>query len=151
MMSATMNWLGGMQFETNNRGLVTQIDATTDHGGKNLAPTPKELVMNAMMGCTAMDVVSTLQKMRQTIERYTMSIEVEKNKEYPIYFTRANLTFHLFGNIDSDKLIKAVDSSLTKYCGVNYMISKVCEITYDLYLNEKKIKSGKTAFTDPLA
>lgn len=149
-MAATMNWLGAMNFETDNRGIKTQMDATIEHGGNNLAPTPKELVMNAMMGCTAVDVVSTLQKMRQKIDRYTMSIDVEKNTEYPIYFTKANLVFNLFGEIEAEKLIKAVDSSLTKYCGVNYMISKVCEITYDLYLNEQKIKSGKTGFTDPL-
>lgn len=88
-MAATMNWLGAMNFETDNRGIKTQMDATVEHGGNNLAPTPKELVMNAMMGCTAVDVVSTLQKMRQKIDRYTMSIDVEKNTEYPIYFTKA--------------------------------------------------------------
>lgn len=149
-MSATMEWLNGMNFETDNRGIKTQMDGTLDHGGKNLAPTPKELVMNAMMGCTAMDVVSTLQKMRQTIQSYKMSIEVEKNTDYPVYFKKANLIFNLYGPIEVEKLTKAVDASLTKYCGVNYMISKVCEITYDLYLNDQKIKSGKTDFIDPI-
>lgn len=149
-MKATMQWLNGMNFETDNRGIKTQMDGTLDHGGKDLAPTPKELVMNAMMGCTAMDVISILQKMRQTIQSYTMSIDVEKNIDYPVYFKKANIIFNLHGPIEAEKLIKAVDASLTKYCGVNYMISKVCEITYDLYLNDQKIKSGKTDFTDPL-
>lgn len=149
-MSATMKWIRGMNFEADNRGIKSQMDATIEHGGQNLAPTPKELVMNAMMGCTAVDVVSTLQKMRQHIDAYTMSIEVEKNEDYPIYFKKAKLVFNLFGDIDPDKLIKVVDASLTKYCGVNYMLSKVCEITYDLYLNEKKIKTGKTDFIDPI-
>lgn len=149
-MSATMKWLNGMHFETDNRGIKTHMDATRDHGGEDFAPTPKELVMNAMMGCTAMDVVSTLQKMRQTISSYTMSIEVEKNIDYPVYFKKANLIFNLHGQIETEKLIKAVDASLTKYCGVNYMISKVCDITYDLYLNDQKIKSGKTQFIDPI-
>ncbi len=148
-MSATLKWIKGMNFESDNRGIKTQMDATLEHGGENLAPTPKELVMNAMMGCTAVDVVSTLQKMRQNIDRYSMSIEVEKNQDYPIYFTRANLVFNLYGEIEAEKLIKAVDASLTKYCGVNYMISKVCDITYDLFLNDTKIKTGTTNFTDP--
>jgi putative redox protein len=113
-----------MKFECHNGEHQTLIDATPEHGGLSSAPTPKELVLNAMMGCTAMDVVAILTKMRQDISSFSMEINAEKTKEYPVHFKTAELVFDLKGQLDGEKVIKAVDSSLTKYCGVNYMISK---------------------------
>jgi putative redox protein len=138
-----------MKFECTTRGMKSMIDASPEHGGEDTAPTPKELVMNAMMGCTAMDVVAMLTKMRQKIDSFDMHIEVEKNKDYPVHFIKAHLVFDLKGQIDIDKAKKSVDSSLSKYCGVNYMISKTCEITYSLKLNDQVIHEGQAIFIDP--
>ena len=148
-MKAQMNWHSGMHFSCHNGEHTTQLDATAEHGGSGLAPTPKEIVLNAMMGCTAMDVVSILQKMRQTIKSFNMNIEVEKTAEHPIHFKSALLTYELTGELDSEKVKRAVDSSMTKYCGVNYMISRSCEIDYVVELNRAEIHRGK-AFFEPL-
>lgn len=145
-MKASLNWLNNMQFSCDNRGLKTSIDAPKDSGGDDTAPTPKEFVLNAMMGCTAMDVVSLLRKMRQEINEFKMEIEAEKNLDHPIHFKHAELIYYLKGNMEIDKVIKAVDLSLTKYCGVNFMISKTCEIKYKIFLNEKMIKQGSANF-----
>lgn len=145
-MNAKLSWVDKMQFKCNNHGHELTIDATPEHGGQDLGPSPKELVLNAMMGCTAMDVVSILKKMRQEIISFKMDIDAEKNLEHPVHFKTAILRFHLEGPIDEEKAIRAVDSSLTKYCGVNYMISKTCEITYELFLNKKSIKIGSANF-----
>jgi len=148
-MEASLNWIKDMSFSCENHGFKTSIDALESHGGSGLAPTPKELVLNAMMGCTAMDVVSMLKKMRQEIGQFKMKINAEKSEGYPSYFKTAELIFDLSGPIDHDKLIKSVDASLTKYCGVNYMISKTCAITFKVYLNSELIKEGPVKFIEP--
>lgn len=140
-MRAELVWKSDMVFECDNSGLKTMMDINSSEAKKG--PNPKELVMNAMMGCTAMDVVSILKKMRQEIKEFRMENEVEKTLEHPIHFKTSLLTFHMGGDIDPDKAIKAVDSSLTKYCGVNYMISFSCEISFRIFLNGLEIKTGK--------
>ena len=148
-MKASLNWVQNMKFECHNGEHLTHIDATPEHGGLSSAPTPKELVLNAMMGCTAMDVVAILTKMRQDISSFSMEINAEKTKEYPVHFKTAELVFDLKGQLDGEKVIKAVDSSLTKYCGVNYMISKTCHITFKVILNNETIKTGPVQFIEP--
>ena len=148
-LTANLNWSNEMSFECDNRGMKSTIDAMADFGGKNKGPTPKELVLNAMMGCTAMDVVSMLKKMRQGLEHFSMTIEAEKNLEHPIHFKTATIFFHLKGSLDPEKAIKAVTSSLTKYCGVNYMMSKTCEIGFEVFVNDLPVYQGKAEFIDP--
>jgi putative redox protein len=146
MMKASLNWKNQMSFECLNRHHVSTIDVPVEQGGVDLGPTPKELVLNAMMGCTAMDVISILKKMRQLPTTFEMDIEVEKSTEHPIHFTRALLNFYVAGEVSPDKLIKACEASLTKYCGVNYMISKSCEINYVVMLNNTEIYKAKAKF-----
>lgn len=146
-MNAEMNWKRDMLFECDNRGLRTLTDATPVHGGKGEAPTPKELVLNAMMGCTGMDVVAILNKMRQPFESLRLTIDTTMTGVHPVHFKTALITFFVTGLVQPEKLSKAVHSSLTKYCGVNYMISRSCEISYKIILNGTDIAAGKANFT----
>lgn len=150
-MKATLDWIQGMQFRCDNHGIITQLDAAPEHGGDDSAPNPKELVLNAMMGCTAMDVVSILKKMRQVIGTFKMNIEAQKTTHHPTHFSSALMTYELTGELDGDKVIKAVDSSMTKYCGVNYMMSKTCDIEYRVLLNGEEIHRTKADFEVPPA
>ena len=93
-MKANLSWNTQMQFTCENHGIKTTIDATQEHGGNEAGPTPKELVLNAMMGCTAMDVVSMLKKMRQEITAFKMEIEAEKTLEHPVHFKCCDLLSH---------------------------------------------------------
>lgn len=148
-MKAKLSWVENMVFQCDNHGMISTIDAFKENGGQDKGPTPKELVLNAMMGCTAMDVVAMLRKMRQEFFEFKMEINAEKTTEHPIHFKTAELVYYLKGNIESEKAIKAVDSSLAKYCGVNYMISKTCEISYKLVLNDTVLKQGLVNIADP--
>jgi putative redox protein len=148
-MNAEMIWKGKMLFECDNHGVKSFTDGTLESGGDASAASPKELVLNAMMGCTAIDVVAILKKMRLEIQTFKMNVEAEKTKEHPIHFKTALLTFDLTGELRPEKVLKAVDSSLTKYCGVNYMISRSCEISYQVILNGEKIKHGEVNFAVP--
>ncbi len=140
---ASLKWNSEMEFVTENRGICNIIDATPEHGGNDKGPGPKELVLNAMMGCTAMDVMATLKKMRIKPDSFSMEAEAEKNDEHPIHFKKALLTFYVRGDLDEKKLIKATYLSLTKYCGVNYMISKTCIINFKVILNGAEVYNGK--------
>lgn len=146
-MNAQMKWIGNMGFEIDNHGIKTRTDATKDVGGEEKAPTPKEMVLNAMMGCTAMDVVSIMRKMRQVFDEFYLEIDAQKTETHPIHFKAAEIRFFMKGAVAPEKLIKAVDSSLTKYCGVNYMISQTCDISYRIFLNSEEIKTGKADFS----
>ncbi len=145
-MKAQLAWQQGMEFACENHGIKTSIDATKEHGGTDKGPSPKDLVLNAMMGCTAMDVVAILNKMRQPLVRFAMEIEVEKTLEHPVHFKTALLVFFVEGPVAPDKLLKAVEVSLTRYCGVNYMISRSCDISYRVNLNGALVGTGKARF-----
>jgi putative redox protein len=148
-MQASLKWENGMHFVCTNGAIQTHIDATIEHGGAGLGPTPKELVLNAMMGCTAIDVVAILKKMRQEIASFEMEVDAEKTLAHPVHFKSALLIFKLNGAIEAEKALKAVDSSLTKYCGVNYMISRSCEIRYQLEVNGTVVAKNPVKFIEP--
>ncbi len=147
-MNARLSWKQGNRFACDNRGIETFTEATPDHGGEGLAPTPKELLLNAMLGCTAMDVVSILRKMRQEFTGLEIDGEATQNETHPIHFVEAKLRFRVTGPVLPEKVIKAVDSSLTKYCGVNFMVSKSCTIHFSVVLNGTQIHTGVAAFTE---
>ena len=146
-MQATINWQReGMRFECDNNGIKTPMDHTIVKGQTAVGPSPKELLLNAMMGCTAMDVIAILKKMRQPLEDMKVTIEADKTTEHPVHFNHAVIEFHIKGEVADDKALKAVNSSLTKYCGVNYMASKTCDIEYKIFINNTHIASGKADF-----
>ncbi len=141
-MEANMKWIKNMQFECNNRDLKSRIDASLEHGGEAQYPSPKELLLNAMMGCAGIDVLLTLKKMRQQIEQFQIEIEAEQTVDFPIHFKTAKLIFDCFGPLDQAKLLRAVEGSMTKYCGINFMISQSCHITYQINLNGSFMYEG---------
>lgn len=138
-MQAKLVWKSNMKFDCINNDIITSIDAPSEHGGNSDGPSPKELLLDAMLGCTAMDSISILNKMRQSISSFKMEVEAEKNSEHPIHFTSAHMKFFFQGEAEQQKVIKAVTKSLTQYCGINYMISKTCKIKYTIYLNTEEI------------
>jgi putative redox protein len=145
-MFATLKWKSGMHFECQNQSQIVSIDAVPEHGGQNLGPSPKELVLDAMMGCTAIDCMSMLTKMRQEITDFRMEISAEKTTEFPIHFKSAILKYYFQGNADPEKIKKSVTKSLTLYCGVNYMIGQSCEISFEVFHNDALILKGPVEF-----
>jgi putative redox protein len=94
-------------------------------------------------------VVAILKKMRQEISSFAMEIEAEKTIAHPVHFKTALLIFKLHGSIEPEKVLKAVDSSLTRYCGVNYMISRSCAIRYQLEVNDQVVANNPVQFIEP--
>lgn len=94
-------------------------------------PTPMELVLMALGGCTGMDVISILQKMRQDIKNFEINLSAERAEEHPKVFTRINIEYVIYGsNIDENSVKRAIELSQDKYCSVGGMLKKALELTY---------------------
>jgi putative redox protein len=116
--------------------------------GSDSAMTPKELLLLAVSGCTGMDVVALLKKFKQPFEAFSVEAEGELTEGmHPSVFKEINLIFKITGNVESNKAIEAVQLSQTKYCGVSAMVSTSVPIHYTIFINEKKVGSGKAKFS----
>ncbi len=135
MMKESINvqWLEGMSFEAEIDGFKIAIDADLEFGGKSKGPNPKPLMMVALAGCTGMDIVSLLNKMRVDYESLNVIIEGDLTEEHPKHFTRMKVIYELKGkNINIKKVQKAVDLSKEKYCGVSYSYKGVMDLEYEI-------------------
>lgn len=131
--SINVQWLEGMSFEAEIDGFKIAIDADLEFGGKSKGPKPKPLMMVALAGCTGMDIVSLLKKMRVDYESLNIVIEGDLTEEHPKHFTRMKVIYELKGkNINIKKVQKAVDLSKEKYCGVSYSYKGVMELEYEI-------------------
>ncbi len=116
----------------NEDGATVQIDGSPAVGGENKGFRPMQLLLAALGGCSTIDIVSILKKQRQEIEdiRIVVNGEREPNVE-PSLFQDIHIHFALTGNLDEDKVRKAVDLSMQKYCSVAKTLEKTARITYD--------------------
>jgi len=132
-MEAKVVWNEGMSFESHQNNHSFFIDAEARFGGQDKGPRPKTLVLSGLAGCTAMDVISILNKMKITPESFAVKVEADLTEEHPKVFSRIHLTYIFRGaGLPQDKLEKAVNLSQDKYCGVSAMLSKVCPLTYEI-------------------
>jgi putative redox protein len=123
-------------FAKGNSGHWISLDANESLGGFDAGTRPMELVLEALGGCTAMDVLSILKKKRMKYDRFAMDIEAERAKEHPKIFTKIHLIYQFWGHELSEKAIeRAVELSETKYCSVNAMLRATAEITSEYQLN----------------
>lgn len=124
-----------MAFETEVNGHKLLMDATPEVGGEDRGPRPKPLVMVALAGCTGMDVVSILKKMRVEIEGLEIKVEGNISEEHPKTFTELKLIYEFKGkDLPMDKLKKAVEMSDEKYCGVSAFYKKAVPLSYEIRL-----------------
>ena len=133
-MKAT--WTGGLRFELHSAtGHDTVTDAPVDVGGTDSAPTPMELVMLGLLGCTGLDVASMLHKMKQPLEHFEVRATHERAEKHPRIFTRIHLIYELRGDLSPKKVQRAVDLSESTYCSVSAMLRETTEITNEVRIN----------------
>jgi len=130
-------WLNDLSFEAEVDGHKLYLDTSLEHGGKNLGPRPKLLMMVALAGCTGMDVASLLQKMREDVEELNIEVEGDVSDEHPKSFTSMKVLFRVKGKgISLKNVEKAVNLSKTKYCGVSANFSKAFDISHEIIIEE---------------
>ena len=138
-MKQTINtsWNGDMQFDAMVSGHHVIMDASPEVGGKDGGPRPKALMLASLAGCTGMDVISILKKMRVEVEDFNIEIEADLTEEHPKHYTKMHLIYEFKGkNLEREKLEKAVTLSQDKYCGVSFMFKKFLEFTYEIRIIE---------------
>ncbi|NVK29960.1 MAG: OsmC family protein [Gammaproteobacteria bacterium] len=131
-MKARIKWLDHMSFVAESgSGHTVVMDGSPDHGGRNLASRPMEMVLMGLGGCTSFDVVSMLKKARQDVNHVEVNITAERADAIPAVFTKIHIEFVIDGNDVSDKQIeRAVSLSAEKYCSVSKMLEATVEITH---------------------
>jgi len=121
-----------MQFAgTGNGGHSVLLDGDNKAGNS-----PMELVLIALCGCTAFDVVSILQKKREPFTAVEVSAEAEKAADPPRVFTDIKLHYRVAGNVARKAVEDAVRLSEERYCSVAAMLNKTARITYEIQLDK---------------
>jgi len=130
-------WKGDMAFEADVNGHKVMMDAPVESGGHNLGSGPKKLMLVALSGCTGMDVVSILQKMRVNIEKVNIEVQGDVTDEHPKQYFKMHVIYEFTGkNLPMDKLEKAVRMSEETYCGVEALYRKAIEVTSEIKIIE---------------
>ncbi len=142
-MKVTVSWKEKMQFDASNDANAARmaIDITDPGlGGEGKGQSPKQMFLQSLAGCTGMDVIHILKKMRAELpEKFTMEVEGETADTDPKVFKNIHLVYRLEGEVDPGKLLKAVAMSSDTYCSIGAMIKKICAYSSEVYLNGEKI------------
>ena len=126
-------WQGNMKFDALVSGHHVIIDALPAVGGNDEGARPKELMLASLAGCTGMDVISILKKMRVEPEYFNVKVEAEMTEEHPKHYTAMHIIYEFKGeNLEIEKLQKAIDLSQDRYCGVSFVYRKAMEITHEI-------------------
>jgi putative redox protein len=128
-------WQGNMKFDAVVSGHHIVMDALPVVGGNDEGARPKELMLASLAGCTGMDVVSILKKMRVELEYFNIMVEAEMTEEHPKHYTNMHIIYEFKGEgLELEKLQKAVMLSQDQYCGVSATYRKAMEITYEIVI-----------------
>ncbi len=113
------------------------IDVDTPSGGMDKGPGPMELVLMALGGCTSMDVISILNKMREKLTELEVSLSGQRAAEDPMVYQEVHMHYRLTGKkLSADSCRRAIELSQQKYCSVLGMISKTAKVKYDWEISE---------------
>lgn len=142
MKEALVRWSGGMAFEARTgSGHTLLMDARPEAGGENRGPRPTELLLAALGGCTGIDVVSILSKMRVNFDRVEIAVEADEREEHPRYFERFRIVYRVFGaDVPADRVKRAVELSETTYCSVAGLFRHGAEISYRIEINGEPVE-----------
>lgn len=130
MGTTTVKFVEGMKFVGKGESKhEVHMDASPKAGGDDSAATPLETMLCALGGCTGMDVISILRKMKTEPRSLQIEIVDERAPDYPKVLTKLHLTYRVTGAVPQDNLQKAIDLSLSKYCPIANTLEGVVEIT----------------------
>ncbi len=137
-MQAKVTWSQGLTFEGQaDTGFKVPLGASPDVGGNDDGFRPMELIAIGVIGCTAMDVISILQKKRQEITGFRVDLEASRAKEHPKVFTDMKITYHIEGrDVDPKAVERAIELSEEKYCPAQAMFRDVLPIGLEYEIEE---------------
>lgn len=127
-----MKWAGDLKFNALQNGKTIRIDGDAEHLSTGVKP--KALILTSLAGCTGIDVVDILHKMRVSFSELSMKVTGDLTEEYPKVYHTVRLTYQvrLEKQEDREKFEKAVNLSQEKYCGVSAMIRKFAKLETEI-------------------
>lgn len=139
-MDSKVVWKDGMAFEAHLEGLSFTIDAGEEFGGRGLGPKPKGLTLTSLAGCTGMDVISILGKMKVQLDGFEIDVDGTLVDEHPKKFDVITLRYRFEGSeLPLKKLRRAVHLSQDRYCGVSAALKSSAQIRAELYINGEQV------------
>ena len=130
MAKTITTWIKAHEFEAEHEGNKIQMDGSTENGHG-----PKALLLSALAGCSGIDVVDILTKMRMKFSDFTIEVEAEQTEDHPRVFKDIHIVYKMITAPENeDKIKKAIDLSLDKYCGVSAMLRKNSRIDYSIVI-----------------
>jgi putative redox protein len=126
-------WRKNNIFDTEIDGHNITIDLAKDAGGDDAGARPKKLLLVAAAGCSGLDVVEIVRKMRIPITGFNVCIDAEMSEEYPKEYTSMKVIYEFSGSdLPKEKLMRACELSFDKYCGVLAMYKKAVPVSYEV-------------------
>lgn len=139
-MQANVVWKDGMAFEAHLDGFNLTIDAHEMFGGRKLGPMPKGLTLVSLAGCTAMDVISILQKMRVKVDSFEVATDGVIADEHPKKFLEVVIKYIFKGTeLPLEKIKNAVSLSLESYCGVYATLQPTVRMSHQIMINGQAV------------
>ena len=134
----TTTWKNKMLLESDNPlGKNLLMESGPDSGGSNQGLSPKALMLSSLGGCTGLDLLSLLKKMRVEIEGFKVIVNGELTEEHPKYYDKVSIDYYFTGtDLNKEKIKKAVSLSEERYCGVIKMFRAFAEVTIAIHFNE---------------
>ncbi len=138
-ITSKLSWDGELKFTGQNaKGFATAIDGDTQ-----VAASPMELLLESVGGCSAIDVVLILQKMREPLTRLEVVLEGERAESQPRYFTAITARFDVWGNgLNADKVARSVNLSFARYCSVFHSLRKDLQLTAQYRLHASQAEAA---------
>ena len=134
----TTTWKNKMLLESDNPlGKNLLMESGPDSGGSNQGLSPKALMLSSLGGCTGLDLLSLLKKMRVEIEDFKVIVNGELTEEHPKYYDKVSIDYYFTGtDLNEEKIKKVVSLSEERYCGVIKMFRAFAEVTIAIHINE---------------
>lgn len=137
--TVTTFWTQREQFESDNPSghKLTMFSASDEENKDTIGFGPKALMLSSLAGCSGLDVVSLLKKMRAEVADFKIEIIAELTDEHPKYYNKVKVNYHFSDTeLKPDKIQKAVNLSVTKYCGVMEMFRQFANVETEIFLHE---------------
>jgi putative redox protein len=139
-MDAKVIWKHGLSFRGSaDSGYEVPLGSDAEAGASDGGFRPMELLATGLAGCTAMDVISVLEKKRQQISGFEVTVHTEQAADFPRVFTRAVIDYYVTGkDVNETAVARSIELSATKYCPAQAMFSKLfpIELRYHIYEQE---------------
>jgi len=134
--SVHLEWVGSrMVVGTDHKGHSIAIGYQREKDPEWQGANPSDLLLLSAASCSAYDVVGILEKQKQPPQGMTVTVKAQQNAEIPYNYLSMHITYHVRGEVDPEKLERAIHLSEQKYCSVTNTLRPAMEITSDYEIN----------------